>query len=120
MRRSACSRAASKFSPCAISSAPSCRIAATLTGFARSGTQMRACTPNSRAANATDWPWLPVEAAISPRARSSSESWATRLRPPRILNAPVGWWFSCFTWTLSADQLVELRIAAERRRAQEA
>ena len=74
-------------------------MAAVLTGFAPSGTQMRAVTPKRRAAYATDCPWLPVEAAIRPRRRSSSDSCATRLSPPRTLNAPVGWWFSCLTRT---------------------
>ena len=35
----------------------------------------RAATPNSRAAKAIDWPWLPVEAVIRPRSRSSAASW---------------------------------------------
>ena len=72
-------------------------MAATFTGFERSGMQMRAVTPKCRAAKARDWPWLPVDEAISPRLRSSSESCATRLTPPRTLNAPTGWWFSCLT-----------------------
>jgi len=45
-----------------------------LTGLAVAGAQMIALTPNSRAANATDWPWLPVEAAMTPRLRSFSLS----------------------------------------------
>ena len=72
-------------------------IASTLTGLAAAGAQMMALTPKSRAAKATDWPWLPVEAAITPRRRSSSLSRLTRLIPPLTLNAPVGLWFSCFT-----------------------
>jgi len=63
---------------------------ATLTGFASSGTQIVAATPKMRAANAIDWPWFPVEAAIMPRLRSSSLSWETRLTPPRTLKAPTG------------------------------
>ena len=43
-----------------------------MTGFASSGTQIVALTPKIRAANAIDWPWLPVEAVITPRSRSSA------------------------------------------------
>src|SRR5882672_6152306 len=50
-----------------------------------------------RLANAIDWPWLPVLALTTPRRRSSGVSCAMRFRPPRILNAPVGLWFSCLT-----------------------
>ena len=32
---------------------------------------MIARTPKSRAAKAIDWPWLPVDAVITPRFRSS-------------------------------------------------
>src|SRR5256885_2899254 len=74
-------------------------MAETLTGLAPSGTQIRARTPNRRAAKASDWPWLPVEAAMIPRAGSPSSRRDTRLTPPRTLKAPVGWWFSCFTST---------------------
>ena len=72
---------------------------AIFTGFAPSGTQIRAGTPNRRAAKATDWPWLPVEAAITPRSRSEASRCETRLTPPRTLKAPTGWWFSCLTQT---------------------
>jgi hypothetical protein len=58
---------------------------------------MIALTPKRFAANAIDCPWFPVEAQISPRCRSSSESCETRLTPPRTLKAPTGWWFSCLT-----------------------
>ena len=51
------------------------------------------------AANEIDWPWLPVEAVITPLRRSSSLSCETRLTPPRTLKAPTGWWFSCLTHT---------------------
>ena len=44
-----------------------------------------------------DWPWFPVEALITPALRSSLVSWLSRLMPPRTLNAPTGWWFSCLT-----------------------
>src|SRR5438132_2172737 len=60
---------------------------------------MMALTPNSREAYATDWPWLPVEAAITRRCRSSSLNRLTRLIPPRTLNAAVGLWFACFTYS---------------------
>src|SRR5437763_1504515 len=48
---------------------------------------MIALTPNRRAAWATDWPWLPVDADITPRRRSSSVRRLTRLMPPRTLKA---------------------------------
>ena len=70
---------------------------ATFTGFAPSGTQMTVRTPKSRPAKAIDWPWLPVDAVITPRRRSSSESCETRLTPPRTLKLQTGWWFSCLT-----------------------
>ncbi len=94
---SQCSRASSKSRPWKTTSAPRARIDSTFTGLARSGMQIIARTPNSSAAYATDWPWLPVEAAITPRRRSSAVSWLTRFTPPRTLNAPTGWWFSCLT-----------------------
>ena len=40
---------------------------------------------------------FPVEAAMTPRLFSSSESCEIRLIPPRILKAPSRWWFSCLT-----------------------
>jgi len=64
-------------------------------GFASLGTQMVALTLWILAARAMDWPWLPVLAVMTPLVRSSGVSWAMRFRPPRILNAPVGLWFSC-------------------------
>jgi len=98
-RASQASRASSKSTPVAMTVAPSWRIAATLTGFAPSGTKTVAGAPNSWAAKATDWPWLPVEAASTPRARVAGSSWASRLTPPRTLKLPVGRWFSCLTET---------------------
>src|SRR5919108_5582508 len=58
-----------------------------------------ASTPASRAAQATAWPWLPALAATTPARRSDSESAATVLTPPRILNEPVRWRFSAFSST---------------------
>ena len=89
-RSSQYTRASSKSRPCRITSAPSPRIEATFTGFAPSGAQIVACTPNSRAAYAIDWPWFPVDAPNTPRSRSARPSCATRLTPPRTLNAPTG------------------------------
>jgi len=40
---------------------------------------------------------FPVEAVMMPLRLSSSLSRETRLTPPRTLNAPVGWKFSCLT-----------------------
>src|SRR5256885_13516022 len=36
---------------------------------------------------------------MTPRSRSSALSCETRFTPPRTLNAPTGWWFSCLTKT---------------------
>src|SRR5439155_1496480 len=57
-------------------------------------------TPASRAAQATDWPWLPAVAATTPAARSESVSEAILLTAPRILNDPVRCRFSAFSRTL--------------------
>jgi hypothetical protein len=76
-------------------------MAATLTGFAPSGTQIVALTPKSRAPWATDWPWFPVDDAMTPLSRSAALSCEARLTPPRTLNAPVGRWFSCLTKTVA-------------------
>ena len=40
-----------------------------------------------------DWPWLPDEAVINPRLRSSGLMWARRFIPPRSLKEPRAWWF---------------------------
>src|SRR5437667_221031 len=58
---------------------------------------MTALTPKSFAAYATDWPWLPVDAAMTPRRRSSSSRRLTRLMPPRT-----------FSYWDSADDLAAL------------
>src|SRR5438876_8859024 len=60
---------------------------------------MRARMPNSRAAQATAWPWLPALAATTPAARSDGSSVAILLAAPRILNEPVRWRFSAFSRT---------------------
>ncbi|MDP2899984.1 MAG: hypothetical protein Q8O47_03330 [Candidatus Bathyarchaeota archaeon] len=66
-------------------------MARTLSGLGFLGTHMIAFTPNIFDAKAMDWPWFPVEAVTTPRRLSSSLSWLTRLIPPLILNAHVGW-----------------------------
>ena len=40
-------------------------------------------------ANTPDWPWLPVDAEITPRDRSPASSREMRLMPPLTLNAPT-------------------------------
>src|SRR3954470_13600597 len=65
---------------------------------------MRQRTPWSRLAKAIDWPWLPVLALMTPRRRSPAGSCAIRFNPPRILNAPVGLWFSCLTHASQPSQ----------------
>src|SRR5687768_7097208 len=58
-----------------------------------------AFTPDSRAASATAWPWLPELAVTTPAARSASSSDWILLNAPRILNDPVRWRFSAFRKT---------------------
>lgn len=82
-----------------ITSAPRSRIASTFTGLACSGTQTVAAIPKRWAPYATDCPWFPVEAVITPRRRVSGSSRLVRLIPPRTLKAPVGRRFSCLTQT---------------------
>ncbi len=91
------SRASSKSLPCSITVASSERIEETFTGLAPRGTKIVAAMPNKLAAYATDCPWLPVDAVYTPATCSCESRWTTRLIPPRTLNAPVGWWFSCLT-----------------------
>src|SRR3954453_5693365 len=55
----------------------------------------RARAPISRAAHATAWPWFPALAATT----SSASSVEMRLYAPRILNEPVRWRFSAFSFT---------------------
>src|SRR5438105_11239329 len=56
-------------------------------------------TSASRAAHATDCPWLPAVAATTPAARSLSLSCEILLTAPRILNEPVRWRLSAFRST---------------------
>src|SRR5712691_1200720 len=56
-------------------------------------------TPSARAAQATDWPWLPAVAATTPAARSVPLSWWILLTAPRILNDPVRCRFSALSST---------------------
>ncbi len=107
---STCSRASSKSRPCSMTSAPSARMAAFLSGLLPVGTTIVHGTPSRRHASAIDWPWLPVVAVITPR-RSSGVRSATRFRPPRTLNAPVGLWFSCLTKIVEPGPGVEQRMA---------
>src|SRR6266851_2536278 len=58
-----------------------------------------ACTPDSWAATATPWPWLPAEAAITPRFRASSGRVRMRLSAPRSLYEPVRCRFSYLSQT---------------------
>ena len=55
-------------------SAPSARMAATLTGAASSGTTTIEGMPSSAAAYATARPWLPLECVITPRSRAAAGS----------------------------------------------
>src|SRR3954451_22985049 len=57
--------------------------------------KMRARAPISRAAHATACPWFPALAATT----SSASSVEMRLYAPRILNEPVRWRFSAFSFT---------------------
>ena len=94
-----CSRASSKSPPWKTSSAPRPRIAATLTGFAFSGTQIVARTPKSRARESDRLAVVAGRRGDHAALALVPLSCETRLTPPRTLNAPVGWWFSCLTYT---------------------
>src|SRR3954464_573752 len=61
---------------------------------------MVAWTPKWVAAYATPWAWLPIEAATTPRARSSGARHAILLAAPRILNEPVTCRFSALRYTV--------------------
>ena len=63
----------------------------TLPLLAPTGTTIKAFAPNNLAAYATDCPWFPVDAAITPCCLSAALSWEIRLMPPRTLNEPIGW-----------------------------
>ena len=54
--------------------APLRRVRASFTAGASAGMTMVAAMPRSRAASATPCAWLPEETAITPFARSASES----------------------------------------------
>ena len=55
-------------------------------------------TPCLRAAQPMLWPWLPRVALITSRGNSPRcANWSKYVRPPRILKAPTGVWFSCLT-----------------------
>ena len=46
--------------------------------------------PSRRAAQATAWPWLPLEWVTTPRARPPRESRRIAVEAPRTLKAPIG------------------------------
>lgn len=62
-----------------------------------SGTATQTGVDVSRPANGIDWPWLTVDAVTRLARRASSPRWAARFTPPRTLNTPAAWWFSCLT-----------------------
>ena len=57
--------------------------------------------PVIRAEAATAWPWLPVEKARTPAARSASVSDSSVLSAPRILKEPVSCRASALTSTVA-------------------
>ena len=107
---SAHSLASSKFSPRNSTSAPSARIDSTFIGFASSGIAITQRMPKRFAPYASDCPWLPVDAPIIPRARSSSLSVDARYTPPRTLNAPIGCRFSSFRYASQPSVRESVRL----------
>src|SRR5258705_8394563 len=71
--------------------------------------KMVARMPSSAAAKATPCAWLPADAATTPRSRSVSFSWASRLYAPRILYDPVRCRFSAFRSTGTPSNSVRYR-----------
>lgn len=69
-------------------------MAATLDGSAPVGTTIVARRPSFPAAYATAAPWLPVDAAMTPRRRASAPSARSLLNAPLVLKDPVCWVFS--------------------------
>ena len=96
-RASATSRRSSDAVPTITTSAPSASTRARLIAGASEGMTMTAGTPNSRAARATPWAWLPDEYVMRPRARASGVSEAAATYAPRSLNAPIGWRLSALS-----------------------
>src|SRR4026208_1411802 len=84
--------------------APFARIAATFNGFAPFGTTIDTAPPNTPPALAGDWPWLPVEAPITPAFAVGSRP--IRFRPPRTLKAAVGSRFSHLSHTSRPSALL--------------
>ena len=70
-------------------SAPSARIPSTLFAGTSRDMQTTQRTPASRAACASARPWLPVEAATTPLARTASGRARSALVAPRSLKLPV-------------------------------
>ena len=92
------SRASWKSLPCSMSVTPSARMAAFFSTELPSGTTMVQATPWLRAAQPMLCPWLPRVALITSRGMAPRRaSWSKYVRPPRILKAPTGVWFSCLS-----------------------
>src|SRR5919202_4850406 len=94
---SAC--ASSKTSPCRMTRAPYPRVADTFASGAWLGMTMVAATPARAAATATPWPWLPADAAMTPRSRALAGRVRMRFNAPRILYEPVRCRFSYLSQT---------------------
>ena len=77
---------------------------------------MRAVTPWSRAAYATDCPWLPVDAAISPRRPLVLAELGDEVDAAANLERPDRLVVLVLHPDLGAEQLVEARIRIERSR----
>lgn len=88
-RRASCS-ASCGLPSTSTTSAPSASIAAILPGVVIEATYTVTPTPASCPARATPWPWLPVEAVITPVSRALSPSTRILFAEPRTLNEPVG------------------------------
>ena len=69
-------------------------MAASLAAGASWGMTITLGMPRMRAASAVAWAWLPEENAITPRSRCAGLNFASALKAPRNLKAPMRWKFS--------------------------
>ena len=78
----------------------------------------RRALPNSFAAYATDWPWLPVEAVYTPVARVPRIEPRDEIDPAADLERPGRQVVLVLDEHLGAHELVDQRIAQQRSRVE--